>query len=96
MAYSISIRGRTYSFRSDEPEEEVRAVARWLEGRMAPLAARIPDEYTAALLTALNVASEYGRYRRDVAARVELLEREVATIRALLASPAASLELGEE
>ena len=68
MQVRITIRGRQYTVRGDDSEEAVQAVARDLDARLAEVAGqtRSFDEYTIALLTALNLASELHRLRERV------------------------------
>ena len=42
------------------------------------------DEYTVAMLTALNLASELAQLRTQVASQLEEFDREVASIAAML------------
>jgi cell division protein ZapA (FtsZ GTPase activity inhibitor) len=84
MNVQITIRGRQYTVRSDEPEEDIEAVARFVDEKMSEISRRSFDEYTVALLTALNIASEYYRFRRIIADRLDGLDREAAAISAVL------------
>ncbi|MEZ4241954.1 MAG: cell division protein ZapA, partial [Myxococcota bacterium] len=81
----ITIRGRTYSVRSDQ-DEDLPAIARDVDRRMAEIASRSPrmDDYTIAMLTALNLASELERVRRDVDADLAALDRDLASAGLLL------------
>ena len=87
MKVHITIRGRTYTVRSDEEGEDLPAIARYVDSKMAEIAQRSPrlDEYTVAMLAAMNIASEFDRFRRDV-------DRELAGIDHDLASAAVGLE----
>ena len=84
MNVQITIRGHQYTVRSDEPEENIEEVARFVDDKMAELGRRSFDEYTVALLTAMNIASEYFRFRRIVAERLDGLDRDAAAISAVL------------
>ena len=84
MATQITIRGRQYTLRSDEDDEDLTAVAAYVDGKMAEVSRGSFDEYTVALLAALNIASEYHRFRRTVGGRIEDLDREAAAIGAIL------------
>jgi cell division protein ZapA len=88
MQVRITIRGRQYTVRGDESEEEVQAVARELDARLASVAARTRsfDEYTIALLTALNLASELHRLKGQVSSRLQEIDREAASVAAVLES----------
>jgi cell division protein ZapA len=86
MQVSITIRGRQYTVRGDEAAEDIEAVARDLDHRLEEVAGRTRsfDEYTIALLTALNLASELQRLRREVVDRLGELDREAASVAAVL------------
>jgi cell division protein ZapA (FtsZ GTPase activity inhibitor) len=86
MQVSITIRGRQYTVRGDDSAEDVEAVARDLDHRLSEVADRTRsfDEYTIALLTALNLASELRRLRREVVGRLDELDREAASVAAVL------------
>lgn len=93
MATQITIRGRQYTVRSDEPSEDLQAVANFVDGRMSEIARASFDEYTVALLACLNIASEYHRFRREVADRLGEMDRDAAAVGAIL--EAALPEQGE-
>jgi len=86
MQVSITIRGRQYTVRGDDSAEDVEAVARDLDQRLEEVANRTRsfDEYTIALLTALNLASELRRLRREVVGRLGDLDRDAASVAAVL------------
>ena len=88
MQVQITIRGRQYTVRGDESNEDIQRLASELDSRMAEVASRTRsfDEYTVAMLTALNLASELHRLRQQVALRLGELEREAASITAVLES----------
>jgi cell division protein ZapA len=98
MKVQISIRGRSYTLRSDE-DEDLPAIARYVDRKMAEIADRSPrmDDYTIAMLTALNIASEFDRFRRDVDAQLSNLDRELASTAMLLedAAPAGPVAADE-
>lgn len=98
MAVSITLRGRHYTVRSDESEEEITQVARWLDARIAEVAHRTPgvDGETVVLLAALNVASEYARFRRQISAEFVTVDRELAAAAAILEVTLPEADLGEE
>lgn len=83
MPVQITIRGRQYTVRSDE-EEDVEAVAAYVDAKMAEIARSSFDEYTVAMLAAMNIASEFHRFKRTVAERVDGIDREAASISAIL------------
>lgn len=86
MQVKITIRGRQYTVRGDEAGGDIQQIAREVDARMAEVAShtRSFDEYTIALLTALNLASELQQLRRQVATRLDDFDREVASVAAML------------
>ncbi|HCH61327.1 MAG TPA: cell division protein ZapA [Deltaproteobacteria bacterium] len=86
MQIRITIRGRQYTVRGDEPAEEVQAVARDLDARLEEVASRTRsfDEYTVALLTALNLASELHQLRRRTLSELGEIDRDAAALEAML------------
>ena len=81
MKVQIQIRGRTYTVRSDEDDEDLTAIARYVDAKMAEIAGRgsSADEYTVAMLAALNIASEFDRFRRQVDSDLAEVDRELAS-----------------
>ena len=88
MQVQITIRGRQYTVRSDEGGQDIRDVAAMLDARLAEVAGRTrtPDEYTIALLTALNLASENQQLRAQLAAHLDELDRDLASLSAVVES----------
>ena len=86
MQIRITIRGRQYTVRGDESAEEVQAVARDLDARLEEVASRTRsfDEYTVALLTALNLASELHQLRRRTLSELGEIDRDAAALEAML------------
>ena len=86
MQVTVTIRGRQYTVRGEESVEDVEAVARDLDSRLEDVAGRTRtfDEYTVALLTALNLASELRRLRKMVIGRLDELDRDAASLGAML------------
>lgn len=86
MQVQIKIRGRTYNVRGDESGDDIKAVAEDLDHRMEQLASQIrtSDDYTIAVMVALNLASELHRSRREFAERLGELDREAAKVVASL------------
>lgn len=85
MKVQISIRGRSYTLRSDE-DEDLPGIARYVDRKMAEIADRSPrmDDYTVAMLAALNIASEFERFRREVDAQLAAVDRDLASTAMLL------------
>jgi cell division protein ZapA len=88
MNVRINIRGRQYTVRGEESQEEIQAVANDLDRRLAEVASRTRsfDEYTIALLTALNLASELQRLKQQLSKHLSDVDRDVASIAAILES----------
>ena len=86
MKVQITIRGRRYTVKSDEGDVDLPAIARYVDSRMTEVAERTGtfDDYTVAMLAALNIASDFERYRRTVDAELADLDREVASVELLL------------
>lgn len=86
MQVRITIRGRQYTVRGDDNADTVNAVARDLDARLEEVASRTRsfDEYTVALLTALNLASELRQLREQVRDRLGEVDREAAAVEAML------------
>lgn len=88
MKVRISVRGRTYTVQSDEDDVDIEEVARFLDGKMAELSSRSRsmDEYTVAMLTALNIASDLHRFQAQVDAELAQLDKELAAATMLVES----------
>ncbi len=86
MLVRITIRGREYTVRGDENEDDIQALAEDLDRRMEETAERTRsfDEYTVAMLTALNIASELQRFKQQIAQRLDELDRDAASIAAMV------------
>lgn len=87
MKVHINIRGRTYTLRSNE-DEDLSVIARFVDRKMSEIASSSPrmDDYTVAMLTALNIASEYERFRKTMDKELASLERDLASAELLLES----------
>lgn len=86
MKVQITIRGRTYTVRSDDQGEDLQAIARYVDEKMAEIADRSPrfDDYTVAMLAAMNIASELDRFRREVDEELGAIDHELASTAVLL------------
>ena len=98
MQVRITIRGRQYTVRGDESSDDIEAVAADLDARLSEVASRTRafDEYTVALLTALNLASELHSLRRQVAGRLDEIDREAASVAAILEASVPDAEPSDE
>ncbi len=86
MKVQITIRGRTYTVRSDQ-DEDLPAIAAYVDRKMGEMGGRMgTDDYTVALLAALNIASEFERFRRSVEAELGTVERDLASVAVVLES----------
>lgn len=87
MKTQIEIRGRRYTVRSDE-DVDLAAIARYVDARMSEIADRpgTVDDYTVAMLAALNIASDYHRFRREVDEELVALDRDLASTAVLIES----------
>lgn len=87
MQVKITIQGRQYTVRGEDPGK-VEALARLVDSRMNEVASgmRSIDEYTVALLTALNIASELEQVRADMSDKLLEFDREAASVQAILES----------
>lgn len=86
MKTTLRIRGRAYTVRGDEADGDLANVGAEVERRMAEVqrGARGLDEYTVALLAALNLAAENRRLRRELDATLRDAERELASLSVVL------------
>lgn len=86
MKVQITIRGRRYTVRSDEDDIDLPDVARYVDEKMTEMAGRSStfDEYTIAMLAALNIASEFERYRKRVDEELAAIDRDLASTTVLL------------
>jgi cell division protein ZapA len=64
---SVQIAGIRYSLKTDEDDRWVKTLAAYVDGKMreAQKHARTPDTQSVAVLTALQIAEELFRERRD-------------------------------
>ena len=86
MKVQIAIRGRTYTVRSDEDDIDLQAIAAYVDARMAEIArgSASMDDYTVAMLAALNIAQDFERYRRQVDAELEGIDRDLSSTAAMV------------
>lgn len=83
----VQIMGQTFSVASDDGEEHVRRVAQYVDEKMREVTAggRVASSFSAAVLAALNIASEYQKLREEktrIAAVVDRLTARLAAHRA--------------
>ena len=88
MKVQITIRGRTYTVRSDETEIDLPAVAAYVDSKMNEISSRFGalDDYTVAMLAALNIAEDFERFRRQVDGELSDIDRELSSTAVLLES----------
>lgn len=81
MKVQITIRGRSYTVRSDEDGEDLPGIARYVDGKMQEIAQQSArfDDYTIAMLAALNIASEFDKFRRQVDDELMAIDRDLAS-----------------
>ena len=86
MQVRITIRGREYTVRGDDNAGQMQALAIDLDRRMTETAERTRsfDEYTIAMMTALNLASELHQLKEQVAQRLDELDRDAASVAAMI------------
>jgi cell division protein ZapA len=73
----VVIMGQTFSVTSDDGEAHVREVAAYVDRTMREITTRgnVVSSFTAAVLAALNIASEWHKLRQNVAAMDAAIER---------------------
>ena len=88
MKVQIAVRGRKYTVKSDEDGVDIQRIADYVDQRMADVASRAVgvDEYTIAMLAALNIASDFERFRQQVDDEMASMDRELASTLVLLES----------
>lgn len=85
MQRQIHIRGRSYTLRSD-PGDDVEYAAQDIDRRMRDLSSRSPmmDEYTVALLTALNLAAELRVLKARFRGELTEIDRQIGAIETMV------------
>jgi cell division protein ZapA len=65
----VVIMGQVFSVTSEDGEEHIRRVASYVDGKMREMAAggKVVSSFTAAVLAALNIASECQKLRQNLA-----------------------------
>jgi cell division protein ZapA len=86
----VVIMGQTFSVTSDDGEEHVREVAAHVDRTMRDIASggKVVSSFTAAVLAALNIASEWHKLRQDAAATHAAIDRLTARLAAADGEPA--------
>ena len=82
----VQILGQVFTVTSDDGEEHVRLVAEDVEQRMRALASRGHPAFTAAVMAALNIASEYQKLQDKHQSVQENIGRLTARVAACLPS----------
>jgi cell division protein ZapA len=82
----ITIRGQQYTIRSDEDDVDLQEVARYVDRKMEEVGGptKTIDDYTVAMLTALNIASELRRLQQRVDQELARLDRELSGIAVMM------------
>ena len=80
MQQTIKIGGRSFRLKSDDDGVDLQAVATMVDSRMKDLSSMAPraDDFTIAVLTALNIASESARERLKMRAELQRLDETLA------------------
>lgn len=81
-AVKVTIMGQVFSVSSEDGEEHLRRVASFVDDKMRQIAdgGRVASSYTAAVLTALNIASEYQKLRDEQVEIEATIERLTARL----------------
>jgi cell division protein ZapA len=90
----VVIMGQVFSVTSEDGEEHVRKVAGYVDGKMREIAAggKVVSSFTAAVLAALNIASECHKLQQHVAE----IEQAIDRLTNRLASGSGGAAVGEE
>ena len=84
MNVQITIQGRQYTLRTDQPDEDLHEVARYVDAKMNSMKRASFDSYTVAILAALNIASEYKAFRTRVGESLASMDKEAGAISAVI------------
>jgi cell division protein ZapA len=81
-AVKVTIMGQVFSVSSDDGEEHLRRVASLVDDKMREITdvGRVASSYAAAVLTALNIASEYQKLRDEQVEIEATIERLTARL----------------
>ena len=81
-AVDVTIMGQVFSVASEDGEDHLRRVASFVDDKMREItrAGRVSSSYTAAVLTALNIASEYQKLRDEQVEIKATIERLTARL----------------
>lgn len=81
----VTIQGRTWTVKGDD-DIDVAEVARYVDARMSEMAGRTraADPSALALVTSLNIASDYRRLQLLAVSEIDRLEKELAAAKVLL------------
>jgi len=73
----VVIMGQVFSVTSEDGEEHIRRVASYVDGKMREMAAggKVVSSFTAAVLAALNIASECQKLRQNLADTEAAIDR---------------------
>jgi len=73
----VVILGQVFSVTSDDGEEHIQRVARYVDGKMREIAAggKVASAFTTAVLAALNIASECHKLQQNVAETEAAIDR---------------------
>jgi cell division protein ZapA (FtsZ GTPase activity inhibitor) len=98
MKTQITVRGRRYTLRSDDGDVDLQAIALKVDSRMNEIAAKAGglDEFSVAMLAAMNIASDYERFRLDVSAELDDLDRELASTSVMVEALLPNISIGDD
>ena len=87
----VVIMGQVFSVTSEDGEEHIRRVARYVDGKMREVAAggKVVSSFTAAVLAALNIASECHKLQQNASDIEAAISRLTERLDAANAEPAA-------